>query len=58
MYRLPLTVLLMGLCVDRFFLKRAPFAVPVGELKVDAVRPAYEVGHRAPGWVTQAPLTG
>lgn len=33
----------MGLCVDRFFLKRAPFAVPGGELKVDAVRPAYEV---------------
>lgn len=31
----------------RFFLKRAPFAAPGGELKVEAVRPAYQVSSLA-----------
>lgn len=34
----------LGAVVCRFFLKRAPFAVPGGELKVETVRPAYQVG--------------
>jgi hypothetical protein len=29
--------------VRRFFLKRAPFSCHGGELKLDAVRPAYQV---------------
>lgn len=37
------------LAVCRFFLKRAPFNVSGGELKLEAVRPAYEVGLHAAG---------
>jgi hypothetical protein len=36
-------LLLLLCCVRRFFCKRAPFAAPGGELKVDAITPAYEV---------------